>query len=408
MAKRWLVISHDASNSGAPRMLLEVLKGVRAVSGPGWECEIIFNHGGSLMDDFAKVGPVRRLSHPWTEGSGLVAGMLRRLSRLLPLKTARFSRWVAEWETRGGGIVYSNTGTNGRLLKALPAGIGPVVSHVHELAYAIQRFNSRSGLAATLLRTDYFWAVSAAVSADLQALGVAQNRIRRIPNFISAIPAMPDVDAARVEICRKLALPAETKLIIGCGHIQQSKGADLFVEVAKALAKKQTNPPVFVWLGRNGSWCGGGQTVKYRGGKHVRFIGEVADPGMYFAAGEVVLVTSRMESFSRVVLEAGALGRPVLAFAAARGPAELLDADSLIDDMQAEAMAEELLRLLSNPSEAARRGGQLRKRILAEFTAEKWIGMVLETVECMPCGKSNLGCQEPSRGQAKSADVERS
>ena len=48
MAERWLIVAHDASNSGAPRMLLEVLRGVRAVRGPDWSCEILLVRGGVL------------------------------------------------------------------------------------------------------------------------------------------------------------------------------------------------------------------------------------------------------------------------------------------------------------------------------------------------------------------------
>ena len=68
-----------------------------------------------------------------------------------------------------------------------------------------------------------------------------------------------------------------------------------------------------------------------------RFVGETEDCARYFAASEIVTVTSRVESFSRVALEAGALGRPVLCFAAARGPADLVAADSLVGELSAAA-----------------------------------------------------------------------
>jgi hypothetical protein len=159
LASRWLVVSHEATNSGAPRMLLEVLRGVRAVRGKSWDCPMLFNQGGTLMTKFAEIGPVHRLSHPWTEGSGTLARCCRRLSRNLPFRPGHFSRCVAEWQARGGGVIFSNTGTNGRLLAALPAGSGRVISYVHELAYGLHRFNRPADLAATLARTDLFLAV---------------------------------------------------------------------------------------------------------------------------------------------------------------------------------------------------------------------------------------------------------
>ena len=101
----------------------------------------------------------------------------------------------------------------------------------------------------------------------------------------------------------------------------------------------------------------------------------------YFSASEVVTVTSRVESFSRVALEAGALGRPVLCFAAARGPADLLEADSMVAELNAPAMAEAVARLLNHPEEASRRGQRLRERSRGSFSPAKWIGEILATVE---------------------------
>lgn len=382
--ERWLVVAHEATNSGAPRMLLEILKGVRARRGPSWECEFIFNHGGQLFDDFARLGPARRLAHDWAEGTEWPARVLRRLSRRLPYTTRQFAAWVADWQRRGGGIIYSNTGTNGRLLAALPPGSGRVVSHIHELAAGLRRFNRPDELAATLARTDRFLAVSTAVAADLQTLGVPARRVIRVPNFLTSLPAASVPEVARLAVCRRLGLPPATRLVTGCGHIDPVKGTDTFVEVAQAIARSMPVPPIFLWLGADRHW---------RFSRHVRklaaqctpplvhLVGEVADPTEYFAASDAVLVTSRAESFSRVALEAGATGCPVLAFAAARGPADLLDAEALVAEPHAEAMSGALRELLLHPAAARRQGADLRERIAASFVAERWIDCILEAVE---------------------------
>jgi glycosyltransferase involved in cell wall biosynthesis len=113
----------------------------------------------------------------------------------------------------------------------------------------------------------------------------------------------------------------------------------------------------------------------------MHFIGEVPDPALYFAASEVVVVTSRVESFSRVALEAAALGRPVLAFAAARGPADLLPPDALITELSAEAMAAAVTAALADPAGSRRQGESLRRRVAGEFLAAQWIGRLLAAVE---------------------------
>ena len=77
--EHWLVVAHEASNSGAPRMLLELLRGIRAARDPTWSCEILLGRGGPLTEEFRSLGPVRRLTDPRTEGTGLVSKLFDRL-----------------------------------------------------------------------------------------------------------------------------------------------------------------------------------------------------------------------------------------------------------------------------------------------------------------------------------------
>lgn len=376
MSARWLVLAHEATNSGAPRMLLEVLRAVRAAQGAGWTCDILLDRGGPLVTELAALGPVHRLSHPLAEGPGLVAKAMRGLVDRPWLKPRRLRARALDWTARGGGLIYSNTATNGRLLAALPAGAGPVVTQVHELGYSLQRFNRPKDLAVTLARTDLFLAVSSAVMADLGELGVPAAKCMLLPNFLPALPSLPSRAAAREEVGRRLGLAPGARLVTGCGHIDPIKGTDLFVAMATLLARDGGPPVAFAWLGGTADH-GFTARVRTAAGLSVHFVGEVAEPSLYFAASEVVVVTSRVESFSRVALEAAALGRPVLAFAAARGPADLLPAECLISELSELAMAPAVRALLDAPEQAQRLGAVLRQRVAENFLVSRWIGPLL-------------------------------
>jgi glycosyltransferase involved in cell wall biosynthesis len=379
MTDRWLILAHEATNSGAPRMLLEVLRGVQAARGPDWGCDILLDRGGPLLGAFADIGRVHRLSHPWAEGRGVVARGMRVLIDRPWLKPRRLRQRVRAWQAQGGRLIFSNTATNGRLLAALPPDAGCVVTYVHELAYGLHRFNRPQDLATTLARTNLFLAVSAAVAADLEALGVPTKCVKIVPNFLPALPALPEAAAAHAEICRRLQLAPATRLVIGCGHLDPLKGTDLFVEMAGLIAAQTAGPVACVWVGGDVDRQFA-RRVRKAAGKHMHFTGEAADAGMYFAAGEVVAVTSRVESFSRVALEAGALGRPVLAFAESRGPRDLLAPEALVPEVSAAAMAAVVTELLAQPDKARRQGEQLRRRVAKDFLAEQWIGRLLVAV----------------------------
>jgi glycosyltransferase involved in cell wall biosynthesis len=385
--EHWLVVAHEASNSGAPRMLLELLRGVRAARDPTWSCEILLGRGGPLTEEFGSLGPVRRLTGPRAEGTGLVSKLFDRLVDKPILQPRRLGRMMEEWRREEIRLVYANSATNGRLLPALRTLGCPVVTHVHELDYSLRRFNSRADLAATLKCTDHFFAVSRAVVSDLMALGVPRERVTRVPNFLTELPPSIDLAAARNEVCQRLHLPPGTRLITACGHIDWLKGPDLFVEMAGVLSRQIAPPVAFLWLGGESNPALArrvrAEARRKNLGHLMHFGGAVRDPERYFAASEIVTVTSRVESFSRVALEAGALGRPVLCFAAARGPADLLDAESMVPELKGSAMAAAVADLLNHPEELERRGRRLRERIAAEFMAGKWIGEILATVETL-------------------------
>ena len=374
---RWLVLAHEATNSGAPRMLVEVLRAVRAAQGAQWQCEILLDRGGPLTSELATFGPLHRLTPRWAEGPRPLARILRGLIDRPWLKPHRLRRLVRAWQQSGGGVIFSNTATNGRLLSALPTGAGPVVTHVHELEYGLQRFNRPRDLAATLARTQRFVAVSTAVATDLRARGVPAERVTVVPNFLATLPPSPAVPLARAEVCRRLGLAPTTRIVLGCGHVDPLKGTDLFVAMIAQLATQPGGPVIGVWLGGDIDRRYA-QRVRELAGPRVRFVGEVADPDLYYAASDLVTVTSRVESFSRVALEAGAMGRPVLAFAAARGPADLLPPAALVPEMTAAAMSAAATPLLLDAAIAELLGRELRARIAAGFLAEHWTDRLLQ------------------------------
>lgn len=385
MRDPWLIVSHEASNSGAPRMLLGILRGIRKARERTWSCEILLGRGGPLAGEFAEFGHVRRLTHAFAEGSSAAAKLFNRIVDQPLLQPRRLRRWTKQWRRAGIGLVYVNSGTNGRLMPALRAMGRPVVTHVHELAYSLRRFNRPAGLEAVLNGTDHFLAVSSAAVSDLQALGVPRERVTRVPDFLSGMPAPADAAAARREICQRLGLAQDTRLVTACGHIDRVKGPDLFVAMAGLLANRIAAPVAFLWIGGVTDRALARRVraeVRRKGlDRVVRFVGAVEDCTPFFAASNVVVITSRVESFSLVALEAGALGRPVVGFAAARGLADLLDAGSIVPELSAPAMAERVAGLLEHPGEAARRGLLLRGRIGAEFLAERWTGEILAVAE---------------------------
>ena len=109
---------------------------------------------------------------------------------------------------------------------------------------------------------------------------------------------------------------------------------------------------------------------------NVMFMGAVAHEmvGRYIAASTVVVVPSIMEASSIFMLEAMAMGKPVVASNVGDIP-EVIDADDdcgvLVEAMDAHMIADAIVQLLGDGDMRIRIGDNARRRVEGEFTTKK-------------------------------------
>jgi len=104
----------------------------------------------------------------------------------------------------------------------------------------------------------------------------------------------------------------------------------------------------------------------------VVFAGHVEDVGPAMEASQVVLVSSRREGMPHVVLEAMALGTPVVATSVAGIPEMIEDGRDglLVDPGAPDALAAAALRVLGDPALARDLAARAKRRVATEFTLD--------------------------------------
>jgi glycosyltransferase involved in cell wall biosynthesis len=199
----------------------------------------------------------------------------------------------------------------------------------------------------------------------------------RLLQLGTPIRPVPEAEArgARAE----LGVPPDDLLIGVFGRLQRWKGQDVFVEAAVRVAA--VRPGIrFVVVG--GSVFGlepefleGLRRRVTQAGLdgRVTFTGFRTDVPALMAACDLVCHTSRVpEPFGMVIIEAMALGRPVIA-SRGGGPSEIIEDGTsglLVSPEDPEGLAREMLRLADDPAERRRLGARAAERVKNHFDIE--------------------------------------
>jgi glycosyltransferase involved in cell wall biosynthesis len=217
-----------------------------------------------------------------------------------------------------------------------------------------------------------------ALAADVAGV-VPPERVTVIPNGID--PARLSADGAAAFRAR-LGIPADAPVVGVVGRLTPDKGHRDALAAFGAVRSALPGARMLVV----GSGRLDGQLRREAGAAHpdgaVVFAGHVEDVGAAIAASSVLLVTSLREGMPHVVLEAMALGTPVVATAVAGVPEMIEDGRSglLVPPGDPARAARAVLRTLADGALARRIAGEARRRVDAEFSLE---AMIDRTEACL-------------------------
>jgi len=247
---------------------------------------------------------------------------------------------------------------------------------------------SRHGVTAVLSRLAHRWvsgqtahciAISEAARADMLARKDAPARkITVIPNgiFDPRETSLAAPDAVR----RKLGIDPDAPLIVCAARLEPEKDVSSLIA---AMGKVRVAHPAVrcVVAGEGSREESLREQIRATGLKEtVELLGFRTDALALIAAGDVFVLPSLAEPFGLVILEAMALGRPVVATRAG-GPREIvIDGRTglLTPPQDPEALAGAICGLLAQPDYRQELALAGRQRFLEQFTAQRMAAQTLE------------------------------
>jgi glycosyltransferase involved in cell wall biosynthesis len=352
---RHLVVSHDATRTGAPRVAVEIQRSLR---GDGTEVVGILRAGGPLAGELAAAAD-RSMREPLPR----VRALLRRVRRLHP--------WLNRWDRLIAGLVLRrfrpdvvvlNTVQSACYLRAALRLDIPAVLYVHEMGswawevlgrHPIDRWD----------RVRLVTPSAACRDALADVLGVPAGAVEVIHPPV-------DVDAIRA---RAAEVPRSGRglVVAACGTGEEGKGVDLWLQVAQQVRQQRPDLDVrFRWIGRQKGALARRLAHDLGVEDIVDLVGEVPDAVPVMAGCDVFALPSRRDSFPLAVLEAMSLGLPVVAFDVGGVAEQVGDTGIVVTAEDTALMAKAVITLLDDATTRHDLGGLAQARARSHWDAE--------------------------------------
>ena len=372
--KKILFISHDASRSGAPLVLLYLLKWLNS-NKENIQLDILFVNGGPLEQDFkeicTKVFIHTKLNNSSNFSSIVYQKIISKLGFKIENNEELFFKKIA---ANKYDLIYANT------VVSIPIAVkikslsqqAKLLAHVHELNTVIKMMLPNLNNYINMI--DKYIAVSNQVKSNL------------IDNY--------NVDKFKVDLVYEFGEAKEDIyknneiFTVGAsGYAQWRKGDDIFVQVAHYITKNYPSAKInFVWLGNNldNKHILEADIEKLGLSEVVNFVGEQEIPINYYSNFDVFLLTSREDPFPLVCIEVAHLKKPIICFEKASGTTEVIAKGGgfVVPYLDIEAMAKKVIFYYENPSKI-KEDGTRAQELFSDFTPEKICPQLYEKINLL-------------------------
>ena len=292
---------------------------------------------------------------------GVDAISMRFAGKLNLLAVGRLARWFARNEVDIVATQLSTASLWGTLAAKL-VGVPSVAT--------VRALNSKT----CYVYADRIIAVSQAVKEHLVAQGLAAEKIRVVYNGIDLSKFAPPGDKAAAKVA--IGLPAQSLVVGVVAHLSAKKGHRWFLDAVAPLLSQFPQLQILLVGEGNESAALEKQARALGLGERVRLAGFHPDVVPQMAAMDVlVLPAIDKEGFGRVLVEAGAMGIPVVGTDVG-GIGEVVvpgETGFVVAPGDAEALRAALGQLLEDDEVRARMGRAGRARALNDFSAARMV-----------------------------------
>jgi glycosyltransferase involved in cell wall biosynthesis len=321
-----MVVSHEASLSGAPVLLLNLFR--LLIEKRKVEVQFVIRHDGPLVGEFAKVAPVIVLK---STNYGLEKSGIDRLKNFIKSKIQLLKILI---KATSCDYLFFNTVVNGKMLRWFYFHGKPAITYVHELEKVIDLYLKQKDAVLPLsLSKVIACPTNTTRKLLLERYKVPEYKLKKLQYYFpfTASQYNPVTVSQRKAFFRGRFQVKESDFLIGgMGVVSDRKGIDLFIEVCKKLVSKK--PIKFFWIGRFESKE---QEIDLRQElkknqleEKLFFTGPLQYDLYNLCPFDIFFLSSKEDTYPLVVLEAAMMKVPAICFSGSGGIVEFTGCDA--------------------------------------------------------------------------------
>ncbi|WP_299300834.1 glycosyltransferase family 4 protein [uncultured Litoreibacter sp.] len=371
---RLLFVSHDASRTGAPAIILRLLE-IFSKS-KMFECFTILDEAGERLHEF------EALSHTYVMSRGRHDHQYSDEEASEEL--ARLFRQGGIFRSNAPVCTLLNSAESHRIGRSL-AGQGiPIVSLIHEVAayYPPHIFEDIVSFSNKTVFPSQF--VSRAADRHCE-LDMSMTMVRGQGLLEDGFGSL-DTAVIRRLLRDSLGVEDDAFIVLCVGTVDIRKGADLFVDTAKLFHDQlpSERPVYFVWCGAADQTFPYPQEFIQRHGlqDRIRLLPSTSEIEQVFCGGDLFFLSARADPFPCVIHEAMACALPVVAFRNGGGAPELIgqECGKIVEMGDLKAAADAIRHYADDPDLCRRQGQAAREKIASDWDYQAYCEDIYEVM----------------------------
>ncbi len=283
----------------------------------------------------------------------------------------------------GAKIAIANTAVSGDLSKYFKSRKIKNITLVHELPEIIKNYGIKNNLNTAVECSDKVIFPAEYVKVqDSIFFGESDNIMIRPQGLYSKNPYLAP-EYSKEGLKKQYGLDNGRKIVLSVGLVDNRKGFDLFIDVAKKVAK-ESDEFTFVWVGTMLEESA--EKIKKltadMNENQIRFLPPTKEIGAYYVMSDLYVMTSREDPFPSVVMESMDASVPVIGFKEAGGFTEIVTEDRgiLVDYLNTDQMANAVVELTRDTERYERLARNSKELIETKFN---FVGYIYDLLELL-------------------------